>query len=643
MVSVARNTGQQAANNISMSKPMAADTTTNASPQNNDNSNNNTDQREGAQVQQQQQQQQQQRNASTSVRTASSCEVCSTAKPVVYCYNDNAYMCRACDLAIHTANKVARGHARQYLCENCECRPARIFCKTDGVVLCDKCDSDIHDANVVARRHVRIPLDTFTQETLDAKAREMAAENNAPGPKPMHVAPATSELSGAAVPSSGDPNNANTPPASGQSPLLQMTHEKPPHNSALTSVPYTPFGTSNLAASASFAEVEEHRRVTNELFQDMLVTLGSGPLGLDDPIPGLDVDDTLPPLFFEALGGTTIFPQEMGQPLVELPSPSMSDGAGAAATAQHAMRPNVAAQQQHRMMGMPSVPANRAVSTDGGASGSGGYNSHNSDSASAGDALVPLSMGYDEEIMHQQVPMQQLHQQQQQQPPPPAVRPPGRASFGEWYSWAKKAEQNSNAAPQPGYAITSTAYNPQQAQQMAQRQPQAAAAAAAPATTTTTTTSMQQQQQQQQWPGGTAMLGGMMPPMSLLMSTRKDKVARYIEKRRRRVFEKTVRYASRKAYAESRPRIKGRFARRDEIAPDGTILPAVLFKEGLISEEEMKLMEDVAKEKHGTMANGGVRTGRTVQPTELPMNLPRKRGTTLPDLPPAGAAGGEAA
>ena len=135
----------------------------------------------------------------------------------------------------------------------------------------------------------------------------------------------------------------------------------------------------------------------------------------------------------------------------------------------------------------------------------------------------------------------------------------------------------------------------------------------------------------------------MMPPMSLLMSTRKDKVARYIEKRRRRVFEKTVRYASRKAYAESRPRIKGRFARRDEIAPDGTILPAVLFKEGLISEEEMKLMEDVAKEKHGTMANGGVRTGRTVQPTELPMNLPRKRGTTLPDLPPAGAAGGEAA
>jgi hypothetical protein len=31
-------------------------------------------------------------------------------------------------------------------------------------------------------------------------------------------------------------------------------------------------------------------------------------------------------------------------------------------------------------------------------------------------------------------------------------------------------------------------------------------------------------------------------------------------------FQKTIRYASRKAYAEVRPRIKGRFARKDEIA-----------------------------------------------------------------------------
>ncbi|KAK9027361.1 hypothetical protein V6N11_067199 [Hibiscus sabdariffa] len=43
---------------------------------------------------------------------------------------------------------------------------------------------------------------------------------------------------------------------------------------------------------------------------------------------------------------------------------------------------------------------------------------------------------------------------------------------------------------------------------------------------------------------------------------RKARVLRYREKRKKRKFEKTIRYASRKAYAESRPRIKGRFAKR---------------------------------------------------------------------------------
>jgi len=47
--------------------------------------------------------------------------------------------------------------------------------------------------------------------------------------------------------------------------------------------------------------------------------------------------------------------------------------------------------------------------------------------------------------------------------------------------------------------------------------------------------------------------------------TREQRVARYREKRKSRKFEKTIRYASRKAYAEVRPRIKGRFATREEV------------------------------------------------------------------------------
>ncbi|KAF8703590.1 hypothetical protein HU200_032407 [Digitaria exilis] len=50
---------------------------------------------------------------------------------------------------------------------------------------------------------------------------------------------------------------------------------------------------------------------------------------------------------------------------------------------------------------------------------------------------------------------------------------------------------------------------------------------------------------------------------------REARLMRYREKRKSRRFEKTIRYASRKAYAETRPRIKGRFAKRTSQGPGG--------------------------------------------------------------------------
>ncbi|GAB4853603.1 hypothetical protein Ancab_017794 [Ancistrocladus abbreviatus] len=65
------------------------------------------------------------------------------------------------------------------------------------------------------------------------------------------------------------------------------------------------------------------------------------------------------------------------------------------------------------------------------------------------------------------------------------------------------------------------------------------------------------------------------PPLSRM--DREARVLRYREKRKNRKFEKTIRYASRKAYAETRPRIKGRFAKRSETmesdAFSGSFLP----------------------------------------------------------------------
>ncbi|CAD7696549.1 unnamed protein product [Ostreobium quekettii] len=63
-----------------------------------------------------------------------------------------------------------------------------------------------------------------------------------------------------------------------------------------------------------------------------------------------------------------------------------------------------------------------------------------------------------------------------------------------------------------------------------------------------------------------------MPPSSMAplhpsqnLLDRKARVARYREKRKHRSFENKIRYTSRKLYAENRPRIKGRFARPDEL------------------------------------------------------------------------------
>lgn len=56
------------------------------------------------------------------------------------------------------------------------------------------------------------------------------------------------------------------------------------------------------------------------------------------------------------------------------------------------------------------------------------------------------------------------------------------------------------------------------------------------------------------------------PPAQMLSPRdREARVLRYREKKKMRKFEKTIRYASRKAYAEKRPRIKGRFAKRNEV------------------------------------------------------------------------------
>ena len=64
------------------------------------------------------------------------CMLCNNANAAIYCYNDNAYLCRACDGQIHNKNKLAWRHQRSYLCEVCDSvppKPAVVYCAQDKV------------------------------------------------------------------------------------------------------------------------------------------------------------------------------------------------------------------------------------------------------------------------------------------------------------------------------------------------------------------------------------------------------------------------------------------------------------------------------------------------------------------------------
>ncbi|XP_061359012.1 zinc finger protein CONSTANS-LIKE 2-like [Gastrolobium bilobum] len=64
-------------------------------------------------------------------------------------------------------------------------------------------------------------------------------------------------------------------------------------------------------------------------------------------------------------------------------------------------------------------------------------------------------------------------------------------------------------------------------------------------------------------------IGDIFPPILLpshfTPMDREARVLRYREKKKTRKFEKKIRYATRKAYAESRPRIRGRFAKKADV------------------------------------------------------------------------------
>lgn len=85
------------------------------------------------------------------------CVVCQAAA-TLYCQNDNAFLCKECDVTIHSSNVVAQRHTRVKVCELCSKQASTVFCKNDNAFLCDGCDAEIHLNNPLAVRHDIVSL-----------------------------------------------------------------------------------------------------------------------------------------------------------------------------------------------------------------------------------------------------------------------------------------------------------------------------------------------------------------------------------------------------------------------------------------------------------------------------------------------------
>ncbi|XP_068345575.1 putative zinc finger protein CONSTANS-LIKE 11 [Pyrus communis] len=77
------------------------------------------------------------------------CVFCGVERAVVYCRSDMARLCFHCDGCVHSANGLSRRHPRSLLCDKCNAQPAIIRCIDEKMSLCQSCDHWNHNNNSI--------------------------------------------------------------------------------------------------------------------------------------------------------------------------------------------------------------------------------------------------------------------------------------------------------------------------------------------------------------------------------------------------------------------------------------------------------------------------------------------------------------
>ncbi|CAN6335805.1 unnamed protein product [Urochloa humidicola] len=142
------------------------------------------------------------------------CDGCGRAEAAVLCCADEAALCRRCDAAVHSANRLAGRHSRVELlpsstaghlvdggggshpaCDICQEKTGYLFCVEDRALLCRPCDAAVHAAGAHVASHRRF-LITGVRVGAGVECRNVSGSDG--------VSPSTSS-SGNGSSSSGNP------------------------------------------------------------------------------------------------------------------------------------------------------------------------------------------------------------------------------------------------------------------------------------------------------------------------------------------------------------------------------------------------------------------------------------------------------
>lgn len=128
------------------------------------------------------------------------CSACEAAEARLLCCADEAALCARCDRDVHAANRLAGKHHRVPLlppgevsapnCDICQEAHAYFFCVEDRALLCRACDVAVHTANAFVSAHRRFLL-TGVQVGLEPDAAAAATDAD---PHPPTAAAASDPL-----------------------------------------------------------------------------------------------------------------------------------------------------------------------------------------------------------------------------------------------------------------------------------------------------------------------------------------------------------------------------------------------------------------------------------------------------------------